>query len=988
MVDGDDRHLLPEVSSLCFWSWNDQLDENELKNQLADFSQGNYTGVVIHSRAGLGIPYLGDEWFRLYHVVVEEAGRLGLSVWIYDEDGWPSGFAGGRIPALGEEHWFKYLVFKRQDFGMSERRLAAWRDGESIDPDTAVSGDLVCEYIAENHYVDLLNPETVQAFIDSTHERYKSELGSYFGNVIKGIFTDEPQIAAYPWSVSLEKAWNAKFGSSLHEQLYLLVEDQEGCHDFRRNFRLLVSSMLYHSYTKRIADWCSSNNLMLTGHFSSEDGLCQQQSGNCGVMVQYTAMQLPGIDHLGNRLTSPILMKQVSSVAHQYGKQDTLSETFGCAGWGISFAQLCWIWGRQSVLGITTPCFHLAPYSIIGRRKRDYPAFYFYQATWWPYFNILIDWINRLNALMKEGDRLVNTLVISPLQSVMATYNPGGNGEAEFYSSQFRQLTENLLDLQMDFEIGDETILSTHGFVEEGTLRVGAARYQNVIVAECQSLSPDVIHLLSEFSRQGGTLVYVGKRPKNMPVHLVVQNRCDALEKCIQYYKLSRPITVVRRDNGSIIKGVMLHIRKINCGFRVHIWTDEHFKGENAVLMMKGKCTASFVNLSSNDCTPLKISLCADHTVAELGMESKCNYVIDIFPLSDDMPSLKTAVTVPLRSWAVDPTGITLCEKNCLTIDRARVSVNDGKYTDEMPIISLFDWLKKEAAFFTNKSIALKVQYSFYCTDDWIPKTISVAMEDRSVLSANINGKPLGARVGWWIDKGIGEYDVTNNVKSGLNTVTLEYLLPPINDQNSNVKHETERNRFFYPVEPESIYIRGEFDVQPIGEVDRHCGYYSVDDQGFKLSPCTIKYPGDLTPQGLWFYRGSVEYSIPIKKTAGNSRLVFRAVSMCGALIQWNLGKHTGYLHTPPFEQDITDYLDGDTIMYVRVIGTNRNLFGPHHHIKGNNIFVGPSIFNGVKGFEDFVSPDIVEHNTWTDRYSFIPFGCDSFVICEYQTDE
>ena len=151
MVDGDNQHLLPEVSSLCFWSWNDQLDENELKNQLADFSQGNYTGVVIHSRAGLGIPYLGDEWFRLYHVVVEEAGRLGLSVWIYDEDGWPSGFAGGRITALGEEHWFKYLVFKRQDFGMSERRLAAWRDGESIDPDTAVSGDLVCEYIAESH---------------------------------------------------------------------------------------------------------------------------------------------------------------------------------------------------------------------------------------------------------------------------------------------------------------------------------------------------------------------------------------------------------------------------------------------------------------------------------------------------------------------------------------------------------------------------------------------------------------------------------------------------------------------------------------------------------------------------------------------------------------------------------------------------------------------------------------------------------------------
>jgi hypothetical protein len=40
-------------------------------------------------------PYLSDEWFRLWKLALKEAEKLDMNVWIYDENSYPSGFAGG-----------------------------------------------------------------------------------------------------------------------------------------------------------------------------------------------------------------------------------------------------------------------------------------------------------------------------------------------------------------------------------------------------------------------------------------------------------------------------------------------------------------------------------------------------------------------------------------------------------------------------------------------------------------------------------------------------------------------------------------------------------------------------------------------------------------------------------------------------------------------------------------------------------------------------
>ena len=54
-------------------------------------------GAFLHSRVGLKTEYLGQEWFDLTNAVADEAEKIGMEAFLYDEDRWPSGSAGGMV---------------------------------------------------------------------------------------------------------------------------------------------------------------------------------------------------------------------------------------------------------------------------------------------------------------------------------------------------------------------------------------------------------------------------------------------------------------------------------------------------------------------------------------------------------------------------------------------------------------------------------------------------------------------------------------------------------------------------------------------------------------------------------------------------------------------------------------------------------------------------------------------------------------------------
>ena len=88
---------LTEYQSIPFWSWNDQLEPEELRRQIREMKKAGIGGFFMHARGGLLTEYMGEDWFKAVDACIDEAKKQGMDAWAYDENGWPSGFAGMKL---------------------------------------------------------------------------------------------------------------------------------------------------------------------------------------------------------------------------------------------------------------------------------------------------------------------------------------------------------------------------------------------------------------------------------------------------------------------------------------------------------------------------------------------------------------------------------------------------------------------------------------------------------------------------------------------------------------------------------------------------------------------------------------------------------------------------------------------------------------------------------------------------------------------------
>ena len=94
------EQLLRELTAykpVPFWSWNDELEPEELCRQIDWMQENGIGGFFMHARSGLKTEYLSEEWMQCIRACAERATQLGMEAWAYDENGWPSGFAGGKL---------------------------------------------------------------------------------------------------------------------------------------------------------------------------------------------------------------------------------------------------------------------------------------------------------------------------------------------------------------------------------------------------------------------------------------------------------------------------------------------------------------------------------------------------------------------------------------------------------------------------------------------------------------------------------------------------------------------------------------------------------------------------------------------------------------------------------------------------------------------------------------------------------------------------
>ena len=250
------RHPSTTYRTMTFWSLNDSLSADEMRRQLALFTEGGFGGAFFHSRPGLLTPYLSEEWFDMMEAGVRASQDLGLESWFYDEDKWPSGFAGGIVP--------------RQDDAFRARTLVRVPKGTVLSPeDSVLLDDGAHLYVAHVDpmgqpwyngacWVDLMNPDAVQAFIDCTYKPYAERFAGRKG--VMGIFSDEPQVsprrdvtkadAFIPYSPCMEPVFKEKYGYELRPNLASLVDTVGDWRTFRLHYYRTVGECMEKAFSR------------------------------------------------------------------------------------------------------------------------------------------------------------------------------------------------------------------------------------------------------------------------------------------------------------------------------------------------------------------------------------------------------------------------------------------------------------------------------------------------------------------------------------------------------------------------------------------------------------------------------------------------------------------------------------------------------------------------------------------------------------------
>ena len=99
-----------EYRGAPFWAWNCQMTTNKCEMMLDTLKEMGMGGAHIHCRDGMNNVYLGNEFMELVKYSNKKMRTLGMRTYLYDEDRWPSGSAGGYVTKEAR-YRMRFLVF-------------------------------------------------------------------------------------------------------------------------------------------------------------------------------------------------------------------------------------------------------------------------------------------------------------------------------------------------------------------------------------------------------------------------------------------------------------------------------------------------------------------------------------------------------------------------------------------------------------------------------------------------------------------------------------------------------------------------------------------------------------------------------------------------------------------------------------------------------------------------------------------------------------
>ncbi len=980
-----------DYSTAPLWVWNDMLTEDQIRDTMRDLSDQNVKQVFVHPRPGLMTPYLDNDWFRLWKVALKEARRLDMNVWIYDENSYPSGFAGGWVPEAMPESRGRGLSLREVKSvpTWTNTMLAVFRfEGEKCVDITAqakagenfpaarymvasVQRAANSPWHGNRSYVDLLYPGVTQKFLDLTMEPYRLEFGKEFGKRVPGVFTDEPNIrpaGGFPWTDDLPVQFQKKWGYSLLANLPSLSQPVGDWRKIRHDYFQILSELFIDRWAKPYYDYCQKYGIEFTGHYwDHEWPNCMGVPDN---MAMYAWHQRPSIDCLMNQYREDThaqfgnirMVKELSSVANQLGRKRTLCELYGAGGWDLRFEDMKRIGDWLAVLGVNTMDEHLSYITLRGARKRDHPQSFSYHEPWWEAYHVNANYLTRLSIAASQGEQLNRILVLQP--TTTAWMYQGDGAKLKTIGDSFCNLLKALETAQWEYDLGCEDIIARHGAVLADkdslpSLRVGKRQYYQVILPpDLENLNASTAKLLQQFVEAEGVLSFF---PDSLPTridgapsdklkqeilrraalpasnvpgkrtgkHLRQWNRDDYVQK-LASYRLVDPSCVIKRESQ---KDILFHQRRQLEDGQLLLLVNTSITDPSSGTIESVLKGAKQIDLYTGKVTAYPFEKTADSITMKYQMQPSGSLVLLLSAAEDEKPSPEAFPSLTAETLdPVSPMEIRRIQPNVLTSDYVDITAGGETRTN------LYFYEANQFAFKKNGMARNPWDSAVQFRDELITQKFSPGSGFVATYIFNIDG-PIPSDLALVVERS-DLYTITCNglkVSAKKGDWWLDKAFGKINIASAARPGENlvmiKATPFTIYHELEPAYVLGSFSLKPVAH-----GFAIVADQSLKL--------GKWNEQGQPFYSAGVSYGQEYILDKPYGRYQVSLPKWYGSVAKVIVNRKTaGYISAPPWNCDVTDYIKrGDNTIEVVAIGTLKNTLGPHHgkHALGS---AWPSMF-------------------------------------------
>ncbi len=957
-----------EFKSVPFWVWNDAITREQIETQLMDFQQKGMGGVFIHPRPGLITPYLSEEWLSLCRFAVEEGRSRGMKVWLYDENSYPSGFAGGHVPAEMPDAVLSGLQMKKmgrlsESFEVQPAVVLMKNSNKFEDITSNIqeyagkTGDFyVFEILRQSPsswyggftYVDLLRREVTEKFLDITLNAYKRTLGEEFGQTVPGVFQDEAHISppggrdVINYTPALFESFQTKWGYDLRTHLPSLYEEEGEWKKVRHNFYALLLELFIDNWAVPYYEYGTDHNLIFTGHYWEHEW--PRPRINPDNMALYAYAHMPGIDMLMNEWSldphaqfgNARAVKELRSAANQLGRKRTLSETYGAGGWEMTFFDQKRIGDWEYALGVNFLNQHLSYVSIKGARKRDHPLSFSYHEPWWHAYPVLADYFARLSVAMSYGVQKNRILVIEPTTTAWMYYSPAASSDRlESLGKEFQNFVHDLEAEQIEYDLGSEEILLKHGSVDNNKLAVGACSYDLVVLSPgLDNLNSDTIMLLEKFLAENGKIICWKKAPE-----YIDGMQSDRVTELASQYG-SNWVQVDSEDGWNKIRdfcpqGIVFHADVENQGRLFH--HRRRLQDAELVFLVNSSDREEykgFFTAEGNSCehwdpfsgrvTPYPFEKIDGQLKIDFMLPPGGSLLLCLRPgaaeniISNEQEKrIEISASSELTVQAISP--------NILTLDYCDLSLS-GRWIKDLYFYEAQEKIFQHHGLDRNpwdhavqyKSNILdmdkfpsdsgfEVIYRFNVSEGVDLESLQVVIERPELYRVSINGIEIHSQPEiWWLDRDFGVFEIGEHVRTGQNSVRLK------------------AEPFTIHTELEPIYLLGNFSLKS-------------QDKGFFLIPSETLSLGSWKDQGRPFYSGGVSYNKKYNISLSDEKSLRWFIhlgewsgSVAEVLVN---GRQAGFIAFQPYELDISNFVqDGENEVEVIVYGTLKNTLGPFHN--------------------------------------------------------